>query len=72
VFAVNDMLYNGVFVAGAAVSVGFMPDSGKSMPALLVAAVGYVVGAACYRLISGYSAGGGPPSPSSLAQRSSS
>jgi MFS family permease len=79
VFSVNDMLYNVSFVLGAAVSAAFMPDSGRSVAMLLVAAVGYVVAAAIYRLMAGQSPGAQSPGarpaapiPDSAAQRSSS
>ena len=57
VFSVNDMLYNVSFVLGAAVSAAFMPSSGRSAAMLLVAGVGYLAGAAGYRLMAGHSAG---------------
>jgi MFS family permease len=74
VFSVNDMLYNGSFVLGAAVSAAFMPDSGRSVAMLLVVGVGYLAAAAGYRLMAGQSAGAEPagPMPDSAAQRSSS
>ena len=74
VFSVNDMLYNASFVVGAAASVAFMPDSGRSVAMLLVAGAGYVASAAVYRLMTGHSPGAEPsvPIPDSAAQRSSS
>jgi len=85
VFSVNDMLFNVTFVLGAALSVAFMPVTGRSLPMLLVVACGYVVAAAVYRLMTGQSrpagplpSGGSPAadwpvgSPESRAQRSSS
>jgi MFS family permease len=86
VFAVNDMLFNVTFVAGAALSAAFMPVTGRSVPMLLVVGCGYLIAAACYRLTAGQSrpaeeapsAGGsdgpGPSAgnPASPAQRSSS
>jgi len=53
VFAVNDMVFNVSFVAGAAISAVFMPTSGHSVPLLLVVGCGYLAAAFGYRLISG-------------------
>jgi MFS family permease len=77
VFAVNDMVFNAAFALGAAISVPFMPDSGHSVTMLLVVAVGYVVGAGCYRLLAGPAGqpvpdGGSVATPDSPAQRSNS
>jgi MFS family permease len=74
VFSVNDMLYNVSFVAGAAVCAAFMPDSGRSVAMLLVAAGGYLAAAAGYRLMTAQSSAPAPgvPIPDSAAQRSSS
>ncbi len=86
VFSVYDMLFNVTFVVGAAISAAFMPDSGRSVPMLLVVACGYLVAAVVYRLMlgqpreSGSPASGAAPvtvdqpagSPESRAQRSSS
>jgi MFS family permease len=80
VFAVNDMVYNTAFALGAAISVPFMPISGHSVTMLLVVAVGYVIGAGCYRLLTGPMGATGQPAPDggsvttpdSPAQRSSS
>ncbi len=75
VFSVNDMLYNSTFVLGAAVGAAFMPNSGHSLPMLVVVSAGYVIAAAVYRLIAGQPVSGAPPAeviPDSAAQRSSS
>ncbi|HWF79401.1 MAG TPA: MFS transporter [Streptosporangiaceae bacterium] len=74
VFSVNDMLYNVSFVVGAAVSAAFMPDTGRSVPMLLVAGGGYLIAAVGYLLISGQPPSGAPAVsiPESAAQRSSS
>ncbi len=78
VFSINDMLYNGAFVAGAAVSALFMPATGRSYPMLLLVAVGYLVAAAAYWLLRRQEPGGvGPPgsvpeTPAASAQSSSS
>jgi len=74
VFSVNDMLYNVSFVVGAAVSAAFIPDTGRSVPMLLVAGGGYLIAAVGYLLISGQPPSGAPAVsiPESAAQRSSS
>jgi MFS family permease len=59
VFSLYDMLFNVSFVAGAAVSAVFIPMTGRSYPMLAVVAVGYLIAAGVYRLISGQS----PDSP---------
>jgi MFS family permease len=63
VFSLYDMLFNGAFVAGAAGSALFMPDNGHSYVMLLVVAVGYVVAAGAYWLVSRQPAGGPGTSP---------
>ena len=75
VFSINDMLYNATFVLGAAASALFMPADGKSYAILAVVAIGYLLAAAGYLLISRQVSGGagsGSGSPSPAAQRSSS
>ena len=64
VFSLYDMLFNGAFVAGAAGSALFMPDSGHSYTMLLVVAVGYVVAAGGFWLIYRQPAGAGSPGSS--------
>jgi MFS family permease len=75
-FSINDMLFNVTFVLGAAVSALFMPLTGKSYPMLAVVAIGYLVAAAAYRIVSRQAlsrqAPGAGPSPSPSAQASSS
>ncbi|GII84791.1 MFS transporter [Sphaerisporangium siamense] len=51
VFAIYDMLFNGVFVIAAGVAALMLPANGKSYAVLVVAAVGYVLSALAYRLI---------------------
>lgn len=53
VFSVYDMVFNATFVAGAAIGAVFIPVTGHSLPMLLTVAVGYLLAAAGYRLISG-------------------
>ena len=78
VFSFYDMMFNVTFVAGAALSVAFMPVTGKSYALLAVVAGGYLLAAVGYRALSRQPAGGGfggasgPPSPSAAAQASSS
>lgn len=73
VFSINDMLYNATFVLGAAVSALFMPVNGKSYLMLAVVAVGYLLAAAGYFMLSRQPpAASGPVIPSPAAQRSSS
>ena len=59
VFSVYDMLFNVTFVLGAAVSAGFMPDTGRSVPMLLIVGCGYFAAAGAYWLMTGQS----PPEP---------
>jgi hypothetical protein len=69
------MLYNATFVLGAAASALFMPADGKSYAMLAVVAIGYLLAAAGYLLISRQVSGGagsGSGSPSPAAQRRSS
>jgi len=68
VFAFNDMMYNALYVIGAALFAAFMPADGKSPATVAVVAVGFAVVAVVYWL----SARGGTSSPSAAAQRSSS
>ncbi|MGO8885258.1 MAG: MFS transporter [Streptosporangiaceae bacterium] len=75
VFSFYDMMFNVTFVAGAALSVTFMPVTGRSVLVIEIVAVGYAVAAAAYWLLSRQPASdgaAGPASPSSSAQRSSS
>ena len=67
VFSLYDMLFNGAFVAGAAGSALFMPDTGRSYAMLLVVGVGYVLAAGGYWLVSRQPAGGPGTSPGSSA-----
>jgi len=52
VFSVYDMIYNVTFVLGAAVSVLFMPLTGKSYPLLAAVATGYLIAAVSYSVLS--------------------
>jgi MFS family permease len=63
VFSLYDMLFNGAFVAGAAGSALFMPDTGHSYPMLLTVGVGYLLAAGGYWLVSRQLAGGPGTSP---------
>jgi MFS family permease len=81
VFSVYDMLFNVTFVLGAAVSAGFMPNTGRSVPMLVIVGCGYFAAAGAYWLMTGQSLPSEPdpaepdssaPGPSERAQRSSS
>jgi MFS family permease len=87
-FALYDMMFNGVFVAGAVVGALIIPVDGKSYPLIVVTGVGYLVAALVYARFgvdrprqepaagpspaSSGPVGGGTDSPSASAQRSSS
>jgi MFS family permease len=53
VFSLADMMFNTAFVAGAAASVGFMPNSGHSPVMVAVAAAGYLLAAVVYHVLTG-------------------
>ena len=78
VFAFYDMMFNAAYVAGAALSVAVMPDSGHSPLLIALVAAGFAVVAAAYWLAAGRgqsapgAAAGGGTIPSATAQRSSS
>jgi hypothetical protein len=74
-FAFYDVMFNVTIAAGALISVGFMPRTGKSPVIMGVVAAAYAAAAAGYWLFTRqYSAGGEPgtSSPSAAAQSSSS
>jgi MFS family permease len=60
VFSINDMLYNAAFVLGAAGSALFLPATGRSYPMLATVAVGYLVAAGGYWILSRQSPAAGP------------
>ncbi len=75
VFSFYDMVFNITFVVGAALSVAFMPVTGRSRVLIGLVAVGYAVAAAGYWLLSRQTPTGDVPAgpgPSPPAQRSSS
>jgi MFS family permease len=75
VFSFYDMMFNGTFVAGAALSAAFMPVSGKSRAIIGLVAAGYLLAAAGYWMLGRQPSAGGAPevsSPPSAAQASSS
>jgi MFS family permease len=47
-FALYDMMFNGIFVAGAVVGALIIPVNGKSYPLIVVTGVGYLVAALVY------------------------
>ena len=51
-FALYDMMFNGVFVIGAIAAAAVIPVDGKSYPLIAVLAVGYLLVAAIYALLS--------------------
>jgi len=83
VFSFYDMTFNVTFVAGAALSAAFMPDTGRSATIIGLVAAGYAVTAGAYWLATQLhspeggggqpppSGAGGAPSPSTSAQRRS-
>jgi MFS family permease len=74
-FAFYDVMFNVTIAAGALISVGFMPRTGKSPVLMGVVAAAYAVVAAGYWLFSRQPSAGGRPgtaSPSAAAQSSSS
>lgn len=68
VFSLYDMLFNTAYVVGPAVAVTFMPSTGKSYPLVIAVAVGYLLAAAGYGLLSRQAASYGPPAPSSPSE----
>jgi MFS family permease len=76
VFAFYDMMFNVTFVAGAALSAAFMPDTGRAPVIIALVAAGYLVAAVAYWLAGRESSGGGAlpggEIPSRSAQPSSS
>jgi len=52
VFSLYDMAFNVALVLGAAISAPFMPSNGKSYPLIAVVAVGYLLAAAVFALLS--------------------
>jgi predicted MFS family arabinose efflux permease len=74
-FAFYDVMFNVTIAAGALISVGFMPRTGKSPVIMGVVAAAYAVVAAGYWLFTRQPSAGGSPgtsSPSAAAQSSSS
>ncbi len=68
-FALYDMMFNGVFVVGAIAAAAVIPVDGKSYPLIVVLAVGYLLVAAIYALLSrgrarNVAVGPADPSPS--------
>jgi MFS family permease len=50
-FSIYDMLFNGMYVLAAALSAAILPADGKSYSAVVIIAVGYLVAAIVYRLV---------------------
>ncbi|MCO5970179.1 MFS transporter [Actinoallomurus soli] len=53
VFALYDMIFNGMYVAGFAVAAALLPADGKSYGVLALIGIGYALSALCYRLSAG-------------------
>ena len=74
-FAFYDVMFNVTIAAGALISVGFMPRTGRSPVLMGVVAAAYAAVAAGYWLLTRQPSAGGEPgtsSPSAAAQSSSS
>jgi len=71
VFSLYDMLYNVAYVAGPAIAVAFMPESGKSYPLVLVIGALYLAAGACYAALTltKTTAGGSPHAAPTPAAR---
>jgi MFS family permease len=64
-FSLYDMMFNAVYVLGAVVGALVTPVDGKSYPLIVVMAVGYLLAAAAYGLLSRQVARYGRPAPES-------
>jgi MFS family permease len=78
-FALYDMMFNGIFVAGTVVGALIIPVDGRSYPLIVVTGAGYLLAALVYARYGTDRSGQEPPgssggtsSPSASAQRSSS
>jgi hypothetical protein len=68
VFALYDMLYNVAYVAGPAIAVAFMPDTGKSYPLVLAIGALYLATGAVYAALTARTrTTGGSPRPAPTA-----
>jgi hypothetical protein len=65
VFSLYDMLFNAAYVLGPAVAAAFLPTTGKSYPLIIAIAVGYLLAAAAYGVLSRRAAAYGRPAPDS-------
>jgi MFS family permease len=65
VFSLYDMLFNTAYVLGPAIAAAFMPATGKSYPLVIVVAVGYLLAASVYGMLSRRAASYGRPSSES-------
>ncbi|SDK02724.1 MFS transporter [Nonomuraea jiangxiensis] len=50
-FSIYDMLFNGMYVLAAALSAMILPANGKSYTAVVIIAIGYLVAAVAYRMV---------------------
>jgi hypothetical protein len=72
VFALYDMLYNVAYVAGPAIAVPFLPDTGRSYVVVIAIGASYLAAAVIYAMLTirrVAAAGSPPPRPSAVAQR---
>jgi MFS family permease len=67
VFSLYDMVFNASYVLGPAVAAAFMPTTGKSYPLVIAIAVGYLLAAAAYGILSRQAARNDVPSTGSSA-----
>jgi len=65
VFSLYDMLFNTAYVLGPAIAAAFMPTNGKSYALVIAIAVGYLLAAAAYGMLSRRAATYGRPAPDS-------
>jgi len=71
-FALYDMMFNGIFVAGAVVGALIIPVDGKSYPLIVVTGVGFLVAALLYARYGVDRSGQVPAGPSSASPGSES
>src|SRR6201999_2329047 len=71
-FALYDMMFNGIFVAGAVIGALIIPVDGKSYPLIVVTGVGFLVAALLYARYGTDRSGQEPSGPSSSPRPSAS
>ncbi|MEV4159070.1 MFS transporter [Nonomuraea dietziae] len=50
-FSIYDMLFNGMYVLAAALAAAILPANGKSLVAVAIITIGYLLGAVVYRMV---------------------